>query len=125
MRFLHTSVTVRNIDASLRFYTEVMGLTFERRRKIPENNAEIAFVVDPESQSRIELTHWDDKTKIEPGDQLDHLAFQVEDLDAFLVKARAAGVRVAKEPYTLAGGSGRLAFLFDPDDIWIELIERR
>ncbi|MCI4323162.1 MAG: VOC family protein [Thermoplasmata archaeon] len=125
MKFLHTSVTVKNIDASLRFYTEVLGLTFERRRKIPENNAEIAFVVDPETDARIELTHWDDKTTVEPGEQLDHLAFQVPDLDAFLTKVRAAGVKVAKEPYTLAGGSGRLAFILDPDNIWIELIERR
>ena len=125
MRFLHTSVTVKDIDASLRFYTEVLGLTFERRRKIPENNAEIAFVVDPESDARIELTHWDDKTTVDPGEQLDHLAFQVPDLDAFLTKVRAQGVKVAKEPYTLAGGSGRLAFILDPDHIWIELIERR
>jgi lactoylglutathione lyase len=125
VKFLHTSVTVTNIDASLRFYTELLGLTFERRRKIPENNAEIAFVVDPETDARIELTHWDDKTKVDPGEQLDHLAFQVADLDAFLTKVRAAGVQVAKEPYTLAGGSGRLAFILDPDNIWIELIERR
>ncbi len=124
MKFLHTSLTVRSLEASLRFYTEVLGLEFERRRAIPENRAEIAFVRDPESGARIELTYWEGKGTIDAGEQLDHLAFEVPDLDRFLAAARAKGARVAKEPYRLAGGSGRLAFLLDPDDVWIELIER-
>ncbi|MCI4358641.1 MAG: VOC family protein [Thermoplasmata archaeon] len=124
MKFVHTSVTVRNIDASVRFYTEVMGLEFERRRSIPENHAEIAFVRDPESGARVELTCWEGKDRIEPGEQLDHLAFEVPQLDAFLERARAHQVRVAKEPYTLQGGRSRIAFILDPDDVWIELLER-
>ena len=123
MRFLHTSITVRNIDASLAFYTQVLGLEFERRRRIEENHAEIAFVRDPESGARIELTHWDGKDDFEAGEQLDHLAFEVRDLDQVLRDARAYGVKVAKEPFQLRGGSSRLAFLFDPNDVWIELIE--
>ncbi len=124
MKFLHTSITVREMDASLTFYTEVLGLEFERRRAIPENHAEVAFVRDPESGARIELTHWDGKDTFEAGEQLDHLAFEVRDLDGFLERARARNVRVAKEPFRLAGGSGRLAFVLDPNDVWIELIER-
>lgn len=124
MRFLHTSITVADLDRSIRFYTEVLGLTFERRRRIPENRAEIAFVVDPESGARVELTRWEEKTGIDPGEQLDHLAFQVDDVDRVVADARARGVPIAKEPFRLAGGSGRLAFLLDPDGVWIELIER-
>ncbi len=124
MRFAHTSITVRDLERSLAFYTEVLGLEFERRRPIPENRAEIAFVRDPESGSRIELTYWEGKEEIDPGEQLDHLAFEVPELDAFLTRARAKGVRVAKEPYSLKGGSGRIAFVLDPDDVWIELLER-
>ncbi len=123
MKYLHTSITVRRMAESLAFYTEVLGLEFERRRAIPENHAEIAFVRDPESGARVELTHWDGKESFEPGEQLDHLAFEVEDLDRFLATARAKGVRVAKEPYRLSGGSARIAFLLDPNDVWIELIE--
>ncbi len=123
MRFLHTSLTVRNIDESLRFYTKVLGLEFERRREIPENHAEIAFVRDPLSGARVELTHWQGKDAFEPGEQLDHLAFEVEDLDEALARARAEGARVAKEPFRLSGGSSRLAFLLDPNEVWIELIE--
>ena len=124
MKLLHTSITVRHKDESLTFYTEVLGLEFERRRTIPENHAEIAFVRDPISGARIELTHWDGKDDFEAGEQLDHLAFEVEDLDRFLLKDRAKNVRVAKEPYHLSGGSSRIAFLLDPNDVWIELIER-
>lgn len=123
MRFLHTSITVRNLDESLRFYTDVLGLTFDRRRPIPENHAEIAFVRDPESGAQIELTYWEGKGSFDAGEQLDHLAFHVPDLDQFLEAARANGVRVAKEPYSLKGGSSRLAFILDPNDVWIELIE--
>ncbi len=123
MKFLHTSITVRNMTESLRFYTEVLGLVADGGRAIPENHAEIAFVKDPESGARVELTHWDGKEAFDAGEQLDHLAFEVGDLDAFLATARAQGVRVAKEPYRLSGGSSRIAFVLDPNDVWIELIE--
>ncbi|MGD0588564.1 MAG: VOC family protein [Thermoplasmata archaeon] len=123
MKFLHTSITVRNMEDSLAFYTEVLGLQFERRRTIPENHAEIAFVHDPASGARVELTHWEGKDQFEPGEQLDHLAFEVADLDRFLMRIRTKGVRVAKEPYRLSGGPSRIAFILDPNDVWIELIE--
>jgi lactoylglutathione lyase len=123
MRFLHTSLTVRDMDESLRFYTEALGLVADGRRAIPENRAEIAFVRDPLSGVRVELTRWEDKPTFEPGEQLDHLAFEVADLDATLADLRRRRVRVAKEPFRLAGGSGRLAFVLDPNDVWIELIE--
>lgn len=124
MRFLHASITVRRMDESLQFYTEILGLEFERRRTIPENKAEIAFVKDPASGARIELTHWEGKENFEAGEQLDHLAFEVPDLDRFLMKMRTKNVRIAKEPYRLSGGSSRIAFILDPNDVWIELIER-
>lgn len=124
MRFSHTSITVKSIDESVRFYTEVLGLEFDRRRAIPENHAEIAFVRDPMSGARVELTCWEGKASWESGEQLDHLAFETDDLDAFLALARSKGVRVAKEPYRLQGGSSRIAFVLDPDDVWIEILER-
>ena len=124
MKFLHTSITVRHMDESLAFYTEVLGLEFERRRTIPENHAEIAFVRDPDSGARVELTHWDGKDQFDVGEQLDHLAFEVTELDRLLLKLRTKNVRIAKEPYRLSGGTSRIAFILDPNDVWIELIER-
>ncbi|MCI4325944.1 MAG: VOC family protein [Thermoplasmata archaeon] len=124
MRFSHTSLTVRDMEATIAFYTKVLGLTFERRRRIEENHAEIAFVKDPETGAQIELTHWDDKPNFEAGEQLDHLAFEVPDVVAAVAAARSHGVRVAKEPYRLVGGTSTIAFLLDPNDVWIELIQR-
>ncbi len=124
LKFAHTSITVRHMDESLKFYTEVLGLQFERRRTIPENHAEIAFVHEPLSGARVELTHWDGKDTFEAGEQLDHLAFEVDVLDRVLMHVRTKGARVAKEPYRLAGGTSRIAFILDPNDVWIELIER-
>ncbi len=123
MRILHTSITTLDMDRALRFYTDVMGLRFLRRREIPENRAEIAFVEDPESGAQIELTWWKDKTELAEGDQLDHIAFRVSDMDAAMAQFRAAGVTVAKEPYSLTGGKSRIAFITDPDGIWLEIIE--
>ncbi|MCI4318418.1 MAG: VOC family protein [Thermoplasmata archaeon] len=123
MRFLHTSITVRNMEESIAYYTGVLGLEFERRRRIPENHAEIAFVKDTLSGARVELTHWDGKDTFDAGEQLDHLAFEVEDMEKFLAEARGKGAKVAKEPYTLTGGSSRIAFILDPNDVWIEIIE--
>lgn len=123
MRYSHTSITVRSMDESLRFYTEVLGLEPAGRRRIEENHAEIAFVRDPSTGARIELTHWDGKDSFEAGEQLDHIAFETNDLDSVLRRARERGARVAKEPYRLAGGTHRLAFLLDPNEVWIELIE--
>ncbi len=124
MRFAHTSITVRDMAESLEFYTRALGLEFERRREIPENQAEIAFVRDPMSGVRVELTQWKNKSDYTEGDQLDHLAFEVPDVAAAIARLKAQGVRIAKEPYQLQGGSSRIAFIHDPNGIWIELIER-
>lgn len=124
MKFLHTSLTVRSLEASLRFYTEVLGLEFERRRAIPENRAEIAFVIDPESGARIELTFWQDKKELSEGDLLDHIGFEVKDVRATVERLRGHGVRVLKEPFTLKGSDHPIAFVSDPNGVWIELVER-
>lgn len=123
MRYSHTSITVRSIDESLRFYTEILGLEPAGRRRIEENHAEIAFVKDPATGARVELTHWDGKDSFPAGEQLDHIAFETSDLDAVLRRARALGATIAKEPYQLHGSDHRIAFLMDPNEVWIELIE--
>ncbi|MEM3073925.1 MAG: VOC family protein, partial [Nitrososphaerales archaeon] len=75
MKFLHTSITVKNMDTTIAFYTKHLGLKLLRRREIPENNAEVAFLTDEAHSTELELTYWRDKKSYEEGDQLDHLAF--------------------------------------------------
>lgn len=122
MRLLHTSITVKNMDDSIAFYTSVMGMNLRARREIKENDAEIAFVNIDGTNHEIELTWWRKKTDYIDGDQLDHVAFQVDDLDRTIEKMREMKVELAKEPYSL--GSSRIAFIKDPNGIWLELIEK-
>ncbi len=123
MKMLHTSVNVKDMDRSISFYTRKMGMKLESRREIKQNNAEIAFLSIEGSNHNIELTWWKDKTDYAEGDQLDHIAFSVEDMDEFMGRMRSDGVEIAKEPYML--GTGRIAFIKDPNGIWIEIIERK
>ncbi len=124
MRLLHTSITVRDMDASIRFYTENLGFRLVKRQEVPENNAEIAFLEDGETPHQIELTFWRSKREYVEGDQLDHIALQVNDVEKVVEELRRKGVTVKKEPYSLSAGKSRIAFITDPNDIWIELIQR-
>ncbi|MEM3671083.1 MAG: VOC family protein [Thermoprotei archaeon] len=123
MQLLHTSITVRNMDESIDFYTNKIGMSLTGRREIPQNKAEIAFLSAEGTDHRIELTWWKEKKDYSEGDQLDHIAFGVEDVYSEVDRLRKLGVEVAKEPYTL--GTSKIAFVKDPNGIWIELIERK
>jgi lactoylglutathione lyase len=123
MHLLHTSITVKDMDESISFYTERLGMKLASRREIKQTNAEIAFLEIEGTDHRIELTWWRDKKDYTEGDQLDHLAFGVKDLQATVDAMRKAGVEIAKEPYSL--GSSRIAFIKDPNGIWLELIEKQ
>ncbi|MGA2198792.1 MAG: VOC family protein [Nitrososphaerales archaeon] len=123
MKLLHTSITIKDMDESISFYTERLGMTLAGRREIKQNNAEIAFLELGGTNHRIELTWWKDKRDYVEGDQLDHIAFSVEDLQETVDSMRREGVDIAKEPYWL--GSSRIAFIKDPNGIWLELIEQK
>ena len=110
------------MDQSIGFYTKVLGMSLLSRREIKQNNAEIAFLETKGTNHRIELTWWRDKKDYAEGDQLDHLAFGVKNIESTVNSMRAQGVEIAKEPYSL--GSSRIAFIKDPNGIWLELIER-
>jgi len=124
MRFLHVSITVKDIDDSIRFYTDVIGLKLRTRREIPENKAEIAFLTDDQSDVQLELTYWKEKKDWNQGDELDHLAFGVPDMNQAMKWFKDNNVEITKEPYTLRGSTTRIAFIADPNGIWLEIIER-
>ena len=124
MKILHTCINVADIDRSLEFYTNQVGLKFVSRREIKQNNAEIAFLKD-EDGAAIELTHWRDKKELKEGDNFDHIAFAVNDIDTAVRNLRSKGVAIAMEPYSLQGSTSKIAFIKDPDGNWLELIESR
>ncbi|MBX8637183.1 MAG: VOC family protein [Thermoplasmata archaeon] len=123
MKMLHTSINVKDMDRTINFYTDKLGMKLESRREIKQNNAEIAFLSIEGSNHNIELTWWKDKTEYVEGDQLDHIAFSIENMDQFIARMKEEGVEIAKEPYLL--GTSRIAFIKDPNGIWIEMIERK
>ena len=132
MRILHTSIAVKNMDESITFYQNVLGLKLLRRRKRPKNKAEkrsdsrreIAFLGD-ERGTEIEFTYWKDKEDWTSGDELDHIAFAVPDMDQAMSKFKEQKVEVARKPFFRRGSTNRVAFIKDPNGIWLEISERK
>ena len=122
MRIMHTCLNVMDLDRSIIFYRDRLGLKLTRRFEVEENNAEIAFLEDLDGNA-VELTHWRDKKQLAEGDNFDHIAFGVKDMKATIERLRGQGVTIAMEPFTLKGGSHQIAFIKDPDGNWLELIE--
>jgi lactoylglutathione lyase len=128
--FVHTSIRTSNMDKSIDFYTRLLGLKLVNRREIPQNNAEIAFLQDPEAKgSKLELTFYRNQKKfIQAGyeDRLfDHLAFQVKDINKTLSAMRKKKVTITDEPFRLGPSGPVIAFVEDPDGTLIELIKRK
>ncbi|HUO41823.1 MAG TPA: VOC family protein [Methylomirabilota bacterium] len=121
MKILHTCLNVSDLDRSISFYKSNLDLNLTSRREIKQNNAEIAFLKD-EAGNAIELTYWRDKRIVE-GDNFDHIAFDVEDVQSAVEKLRKNGVTIAMEPYSLQGSTSKIAFIKDPDGNWLELIQ--
>jgi lactoylglutathione lyase len=126
MKIDHASITVKDMNESLDFYCKTLGLKLASRREIPENKAEIAFVSSSDGDNiGIELTYWKEKKDWTDGDQLDHIAFIVDDTRKSIEEFRRKGVEIAKEPYSLSGSKSVIAFIKDPNGIWLELIQRQ
>ena len=128
--FTHTSIRVSNMERSIDFYTKFFGLKLLNRREIPQNNAEIAFLQDPEGKgARLELTYFRNQKKFiqaEYEDRLfDHLAFDVKNMDETISLMRREKVTITDEPFRLSATGNLIAFVEDPDGTLIELIERK
>ena len=127
--FVHASIRTSNLEKSIEFYSKFLGLKLTSRREIPQNNAEIAFLRDPEGKgATLELTFYRKQKKfIQPDyeDRLfDHLAFEVKNMEETLSAVRAEGVTVTDEPFKLGSAGPLIAFVEDPDGMLIELIKK-
>jgi len=129
MVFEHVSVRTSDMERSIGFYKRFFGMELEKRREIPANKAEIAFLKDSGSDFSLELTCFKGQRRFEqaPYEErvFDHLAFTVKDMDGTIVRMRKAGVKITDEPFTLGPGGNMLAFVEDPDGTLIEIIERK
>ena len=126
MRILHTMIRTGDLDRSIAFYTEVLGMKLLRRQDYPEGRFTLAFVgYGPESEGAvIELTHNWDVASYELGTGFGHVAIEVGDAYAACERIRAGGGNVTREPGPVKGGNTVIAFVTDPDGYKIELIQR-
>jgi len=126
-RLLHTMIRVRELDASLNFYTKLLGMKLLRKRDYPTGKFTLAFVGygDESGSTVIELTHnWDQKDPYALGTAFGHLAIAVPDVYKACEQLAAAGVKVPRPAGPMAHGGSVIAFIEDPDGYRIELIER-
>ncbi len=125
--FLHTMIRVGNLDRSVKFYTECLGMHELRRHDVPDGKYTLSFVGYGEepAHSVIELTYNYGVEKYEIGTAFGHLAIGVPDIVASVEKVRAAGGKVVREPGPVKFGKTVIAFVEDPDGYKIELIERK
>ena len=125
--FLHTMIRVGDLERSVKFYTELLGMKELRRRDIPDGKYTLAFVGYGREESGagvIELTYNYGVQKYELGTGFGHLAVGMPDIYAACEKLRAAGAKITREPGPVKFGTTIIAFVEDPDGYKIELIQR-
>jgi lactoylglutathione lyase len=116
---------VGNLQRSIEFYTEILGMTLLRQKDYPEGKFSLAFLGygDEKSHTALELTYNWGVDHYDPGSGFGHIAIEVEDVHQAAEKIRNAGGRIIREPGPMNAGTTLLAFIADPDGYEIELLE--
>ena len=125
MRMLHTMIRVGDLERSLRFYCDVLGMRLLRRTDYESGRFTLAFVGygDESTNTVVELTHNWDTDRYDLGSGFGHLALGVEGIYATCDALRAKGAKITREPGPMKHGGSEIAFVEDPDGYKIELIE--
>jgi lactoylglutathione lyase len=121
-KLLHTRMRVSDMEQTIRFYADVLGLEV-LERKVSPRGSHLAFLKVPNSEELIELTSFPPSGPVRVQEDLVHLAFQVESLDDAIASLSAKGVKVTDGPTQSSSGS-RFIFIDAPDGYEVELIER-
>ena len=125
MQLLHTMLRVGNLEESLKFYTEVLGMRLLRQKDYPEGKFTLAFVGygDESDTAVLELTYNWGVTEYNLGDAYGHIAIGVDDIYGTCEEIKARGGKVSREPGPMKHGSTVIAFVQDPDGYKVELIQ--
>ncbi|WP_330927317.1 lactoylglutathione lyase [Candidatus Sororendozoicomonas aggregata] len=126
MRLLHTMLRVTDLDRSIAFYTDLLGMTLLRKRENTQYRYTLAFVgyADESEQAVIELTYNWGTHSYEPGTAFGHIAIGVDNLHQTCETLRKGGARITREPGPVKGGTTEIAFIEDPDGYKVELIQQ-
>jgi lactoylglutathione lyase len=120
VRYLHTMVRISDVDQSLRFYRDLLGLKEIRRREDEKGRYTLIFLAPPgQEETPVELTYNWDPEEYTGGRNFGHLAYEVDDIYAFCKKLMDAGVTINRPPR-----DGRMAFVRSPDNISIEILQK-
>ncbi|HEY5807662.1 MAG TPA: VOC family protein [Povalibacter sp.] len=120
MKYLHTMVRVTNLDASLKFYCDALGLCESKRTESEKGRFTLVFLAAPGDESaQIELTYNWDPEDYKIGRAFGHLAYQVDDIYATCERLQQLGITINRPPR-----DGRMAFIRSPDNISIELLQK-
>lgn len=127
MRILHTMIRVGDLERSIAFYTEVLGMKLLRRKDYPAGKFTLAFVGygDEASNAVIELTYNWGVDRYEMGDAFGHIAIEVDNVYGACEEIRRRGGKIVREPGPMNAGTTLIAFVQDPDSYNIELIGRK
>jgi lactoylglutathione lyase len=126
MRVLHTMIRVGDLDRSIKFYTDVLGMKLLRRKDYPDGKFTLAFVgYGPETEHAVvELTYNWGTDKYDLGNGFGHIALEVDDVYKACADIKARGGKVTREAGPMKHGSTVIAFVEDPDGYKIELIQK-
>jgi lactoylglutathione lyase len=119
-KLLHTRYRVHDLEKTVSFYKDVLGLK-ELRRHTSGRGSQLVFLKAPDSDQEIEICKFDESGPVVVGPDLTHLAFEVDDLEEFAKQAKAKGYPLSDGPHST--GSGKIAFIDAPEGYEIELIE--
>ncbi|MBT3276701.1 lactoylglutathione lyase [Candidatus Thioglobus sp.] len=127
MRILHTMLRVGNLDKSIAFYTQVLGMSLLRQKDYPRGEFTLAFLgYGPESEHpALELTYNWTKHEYKIGTGFGHIAINVEDVYEAVDKAKKQGATVTREAGPMSAGTTIVGFLQDPDGYEIELLSKK
>lgn len=125
MKFLHAMIRVKNIDESMKFYTELLDLN--RTGEVKLDDCTLYYLSDEDGQTQIELTYNNETPKngYENGNAFGHFAFEAKSMEAFTAKMKKFGYKYLYEPFFMTEVNMYVAFLKDPDDNEIEIMAKK